>query len=192
MSHGRFPGGGADPQIELGVVGLPDLVRRVGLAAVHQLEHLAVALGALGAQAHQPRVQRGDDVAHGAVARHRPIVIGGYLADLPVDDRSSGRGAAQRQARDQQLQLGLDSAAATVAALMSGQTGQPARTVRGQPALRGPQRHVGGTRGRGERHVVLEVRAQNTPPVQGDIALVVIERCELAGPHSRRGHDRAG
>ena len=53
----RQPGPGravalvADPDVELGVVGLPDRVGRVGLAAVDQVEALAVGLRAVVGEA---------------------------------------------------------------------------------------------------------------------------------------------
>jgi hypothetical protein len=49
------------PQVELGVVGLPDLVGTARLPAVDQLEHLRVAFVPLDRQGPQRRVDAADD-----------------------------------------------------------------------------------------------------------------------------------
>jgi len=48
-----------DPQVEQGVVGLPDRVRTLGLVAVQQVERLPVALGAVVGEGDQCRIQTG-------------------------------------------------------------------------------------------------------------------------------------
>ncbi|MGC5010137.1 hypothetical protein ACLQ2R_05175 [Streptosporangium sp. DT93] len=98
---GRVAGRGDHPQIELGVVGQPDLVEPFGLAPVHQLIQLLVAARSLLDQHGQGRVQAADDGIHGGVAGHWPVLFGGDRGDLAVDGGDAQRWTLQRQSFDQ-------------------------------------------------------------------------------------------
>lgn len=66
VSHGRAgsPFASTTRIVELGVVGLPDGIRALGLAAVDELEAIAVGRRALVGQGEKPRVERRDDGVH--------------------------------------------------------------------------------------------------------------------------------
>jgi hypothetical protein len=91
----RPAGRGEHPQVQQGVVGLPDLVRLGGLAAVHQVEQLLVPLGALVRERGHRRVDALHHVVHRDVARHRPPLRPGHLGHLPVHRGDRGWRAAQ-------------------------------------------------------------------------------------------------
>jgi hypothetical protein len=90
-----------DQDVELGVVGLPDLIRRVGLAAVDELEALAVA--------HRPVMREHNQPMGRARARSRTPSRSSAPASrararrdrLAVDERGRRRRATQREALDQ-------------------------------------------------------------------------------------------
>src|SRR6266536_43945 len=102
-----------------------DLVRLGGLAAVHQVEHLLVPLGALMRERGHRRVDALHHVVHRSVARRWPPLRPGHLGRLPVHGGDRGRRAAQRQALDQQLQVGRHPPGSPVRARPAGQRGQP-------------------------------------------------------------------
>jgi len=66
-------------QVKLGVIGLPDLVRSVGLASVDEIVRLAVALVALVRERDHAGIDLADDRVHRRVARHRPPLALGDL-----------------------------------------------------------------------------------------------------------------
>lgn len=160
---GRLGRGRDDPQVQFGVVGLPDLVRSRSLASVHQIEHLLVALGALVGQRRQTRVEPSDDGVHRGIGGPRPALPAGQLDHLAVDGRRRGRWSAQRHPLDQRHQLIRQRPLPLVGAGSTGQTGQPSGPVASQPPLHGAQRQLGLTRERGHRHLVFQVWAQQRP-----------------------------
>ena len=159
----RLAGRGEHPQVQQGVVGLPDLVRLGGLAAVHQVEHLLVPLGALVREGGHRRVDAPHHVVHRGVAGHRPPLRPGHLGGLPVHGGDRGRRAAQRQALDQQLQLGRHPPGSPVRARPARQRGQPSRAVGRQPAAQRPLRDAVLAGHTDQRAAVLEVGAQHLP-----------------------------
>jgi len=159
----RQAGRGEYPQVQQGVVGLPDLVRLGGFAAVHQVEHLLVPLGALVGERGQRRVNAPHDVVHRGVARRRPPLFPGHLGRLAVHRGDGGRRAAQRQALDQQLQLRRHPPGSPVRAGPAGQRGKPFSAVGREPAA---QRPLGDAMLAGDarqRAAVLKVGAQHLP-----------------------------
>jgi len=154
---------GDHPQVQQGVIGLPDLVRLSRLAAVHQVEHLLVPLRALMREGGHRRVDAPHDVIYRGVARHRPPLFPGSLGGLPVHRSDGGRRAAQRQALDQQLQLGRHPPGSTVRARPAGQRGQPSSAVGRQPPAQRPLRNAVLAGHTDQRAAVLEVGAQHLP-----------------------------
>ena len=140
-----------------------DLVRLGGLAAVHQVEHLLVPLGALMRERGHRRVDALHHVVHRSVARRWPPLRPGHLGRLPVHGGDRGRRAAQRQALDQQLQVGRHPPGSPVRARPAGQRGQPSRAVSRQPAAQRPLGHAVLAGHADQRAAVLEVGAQHLP-----------------------------
>jgi hypothetical protein len=162
----RLTGRRHHPQVQQGVVGLPDLVRPARLAPVHQIEHLPVPLGDFVRQGGHRRIQAAHDVMHRGVTGHRPPLLAGHRRGLPVHRGDGRRRAAQRQALDQQPQIGGHPVLPPVGARMPGQGRQPAGPVRRQPP---PQRPLGHPPVAGyprQRNAVLQMRPQRPPPVQ--------------------------
>jgi len=95
-----------DEQVKLGVVGLPDLVGALGLAAVDKLEALAVAHRPVVREHEQPRVKRAHDRVDRGVARRRPLMRARDGRRLTMDIRDRRRGPAQREPFDQLDELG--------------------------------------------------------------------------------------
>jgi hypothetical protein len=141
----------------LGVVGLPDLVGLGGFAAVHQLEHLPVALGSLMRERDERGIEPPGDGIHGGIAWDRPALVLGDLGGLTVDSGQARRRAPQRQPFDQQHQLGGQPPPALVGPGRAGEPRQTVGAVAGQPPLRGPQRHPCRRSDADQRDAVLEV-----------------------------------
>ena len=102
---GRAARRGDHPQVQQGVVGLPDLVRPGRFAAVHQVEHLLVPFCALVRERGHRRVDAPHDVVDRGVAGYRPPLAPGLLR--PPGGAPWRRSAADGAAR------GLRSSAAT-------------------------------------------------------------------------------
>jgi hypothetical protein len=147
-----------DEDVELGVVGLPQVVRVPGLAAVDQLVLVAQGGRAFVGQGHQVRVEAGHDRGHAAVRGDRPPMGRCDLFDLARDRGRRWARAGQRQALDQAHQLGREPAATTVGSLSAGQGAQAAVPVAGQPALRGSGRYPGLAGGTQEWDTLFQVR----------------------------------
>jgi hypothetical protein len=92
----RAPAFVKDQDVELGVIGLPDLVGRRRLAAVDELEALAVTHRPLVREHDEPRVQRAHDRVHRCVARRRPPMLARDIDRLAMDERGRRRRASQR------------------------------------------------------------------------------------------------
>ena len=159
----RPAGRGEHPQVQQGVVGLPDLVRVGGLAAVHQVEHLLVPLGPLVCEHGHRRVDVPHHVVHRGVTGRRPSLVPGHLGGLAVHGGDGGWRAAQRQALDQQLQLGRHLPGSPVRPGSAGQRGQPSGAVGGQPPAQRPLGNAVLTGHADQRAAVLEVRPQYMP-----------------------------
>jgi hypothetical protein len=103
-----------DEDVELGVVGLPDLVWPVRFAAVDQLVAVTPRGRAVLGERHQRRVDRGDDPRDRAVRRHRPPLLTRDLSDAPSDRRCRQSRSPQRERLDQTDELRLCSAAPVI------------------------------------------------------------------------------
>ena len=165
VSHGRGrrTRRGHHPQVELGVIGLPDLVGGICLPAVDQLEHLRVASAALDRQGSQRRVDAADDRVDGGVGRDRPSFPFRDLGDLPVHLRGGRDRRAQRQSLHQEPQRLGEAGPATVGAHGPAQASEPASPVAGQPPLQRPVRDPALRGDAGQRDAVLEVYPQSQP-----------------------------
>jgi hypothetical protein len=163
---GRLTGRGHHPQVELGVVGLPDLVGAGRLPAVDQFEHLRVALGPLGRKGPQRRVDAADDRVDARVGRDRPSFPLGDGSDLAVHVGGGHRRRAQRKALRKEPQRLREAEPAPVSAHYAGQAGQPASLVAGQPALQRPVRNPGRHGNLPQRSAGLDMRPQNQPPAE--------------------------
>jgi len=157
-----------DQDVELGVVGLPDLVRAVGLTAVHQLVAVAEPGRAVVRKGQQVRVDRGDDLADGAVRRRGPAPFAGQGGGLAGDGGHRGTRPCEGQSLDHLDQLGLSAETASVDTALPSQRGQAPGPKRGQPALSGPGRDPSIPGCPGQRDAVLHVRAQYLPPAHLD------------------------
>ena len=116
---------GEHPQVQQGVVGLPDLVRLGGLAAVHQVEHLLVPLGALVREGGHRRADAADDRVDRGVGRDGPSFPLRDRGDLAVHMRGGRGRRAQRQALDQEPQRLGEAGTAPVGARGPAQASQP-------------------------------------------------------------------
>jgi hypothetical protein len=172
-----------DEQVEFGVVGLPDLVRPLGLAPVDQLVAVPQRHRPVVRQRQQLRVQGGHDRVDGAVGRDRPAVLEGRAARPAGDARDPGSGTLQRQALHQPHQLLGQPAATAVRTVSPGQARQAGRPVSGQPPLRRAQRHPAVAGRHRQGHVVLHDRAQHCPAPHHHRALPLVELGQLRGVH---------
>ncbi|MEV4112434.1 DUF5919 domain-containing protein [Nonomuraea sp. NPDC049695] len=102
---GGLAGGVDHPDVQLGVVGLPDLVRFGRFPPVHQLIHLSVPFGPFVRHNLQCRVDAGHDVVHGPIPRPGPATLGGHADGLPMDLRDRRTGRLERQPLDEGDQL---------------------------------------------------------------------------------------
>ncbi len=171
----------ADPDIHLGVVGLPDRVRAVGLAAMHQVVPLSVGLRAAVGERGEGGIEAADDVVDRVVAGHRPRVVGRDGGGLAVDRRHGRAGRAQRHALDQPDQLGRERGRAPIAAGPPDQPGQAVPAVALHPALGGPRRDPFRPRHARQGHTLLQVGAQQAEALQGDGAFLLGERGQGLG-----------
>lgn len=150
--------GGDHPQVELGVVSLPDRVGALGLAAVNQVVHLPVPLGPLVREHHQRGVERAGNGVHGAVRGHRPALVLGDLDDPPVHPRQMRCRPAQGQPFDQVAKFLGDTAVPGVRARGANETGKTSASVGGSPPLCGPAGNARLGGGPCQRDAVLKVR----------------------------------
>jgi hypothetical protein len=74
-----------DPDIERRVVGLPDLVRAVGLPSIEEVVLLAVRLRPCLRQGDERRIECADDRVDAGVARNGPVMFLGDGGSLAVD-----------------------------------------------------------------------------------------------------------
>ena len=168
VSHGRAgcPDGVDDPEVKLGVVGLPDVVRALGLAAMDEIERLAVALVAVVRERDHRRVQRSHDRVDGRVARCRPAVALGDLQGAAMDRRGARPRTSQRDPLDHRHELVGHAAPTAVRARGCGEPDQAAVAVAREPALCGSFGHAGVACGVNQRDAVFKVRAQHAPAQQ--------------------------
>ena len=155
---------GHHPQVELGVIGLPDLVGAGRLPAVDQLEYLRVASGPLDRQGSEPRVDAANDRVDRGVGRDGPSFPLRDRADLAVHLRGGRDQRAQRQSLDQEPQRLGETGPAPVGARGPAQASQSAGPVAGQPPLQRPVRDPALGGHTGQRDTVPEVGPQDQPP----------------------------
>ena len=173
---GRVTGRGHHPQVELGVIGLPDLVGAGRLPAVDQLEHLRVALGPLDRKGPQRRVDAADDRIDGGVGRDGPSFPLRDLGDLAVHLCGGRCRRAQRQSLGQEPQRLGEAGPAPVGARGSAQPSQSAGSVAGQPPLQRPVRDPGLCGHMGQRDAVFEVWPKDQPAAMRFRAAGLAER----------------
>ncbi len=173
---GRGAVGVEDEQVEFGVVGLPDHVRALGLAAVDQFVAVPQRHRAVMGESEQVRVQLGDDRVHGAVGRDRPALRGRAPRDPAGDGGHRRPRSIQRQALDEPDQLGGNPSPPAVG---DGQRGQdrPDRRRGSGPATAAPCAAAPRPRGRPPptRRLPARAGAAPRPPAHRRLPLGVVE-----------------
>jgi len=146
---GRCPRLVEHEQVELGVVGLPDLVRPLRLAPVDQLVAVPQRHRPVVRQRQQLRVQGGHDRVDGAVGRDRPAVLEGRAARPAGDARDPGSGTLQRPRRPAPLSgrpcstsMAAASRSAAVTSTTASTSASPARSGRSWSASSTDSRRV--------------------------------------------------
>ena len=92
--------------IQLGVIGLPQIIRTPRFATKHQFKGIPVHGPVVVGQRQQPAIQTGDNLPHQRVRRRFPAPLRSDHAGRPVNLRYPGRRPSQRQALDHCDQLG--------------------------------------------------------------------------------------
>ena len=153
--------------VELGVVGLPDLVRGCRFAPMQQLVALPIGLGALVGEHGHRRVHCPHGGMHRRIARRRPTLLRDGGAHQAVNGRGRAAWPLQRQPLDDGDKLGRQaSRLPTIAAPGSLQADQAMSTIAGQPTAQRRLRHARRARDRGECHLVVDDRPQQAETIQ--------------------------
>ena len=79
------------PQIQQGVIGLPDGVGLLCLAAIEQIKDRAIGFTPGMGQGHQPTIELLNHLIHTLIAWQRPAMLGGDVDDLPMHEGGGGR-----------------------------------------------------------------------------------------------------
>ena len=125
-----------DEDVQLGVVGLPDVVGTLGLTAVDELVPVPQPSWALMGEGDQVRVEAGDDRVDAAVGRDRPVVRGCGLGHLAGDRRPGRAGPGQGQTLDERHELAGQPVAPAVSPLPPAQTAHTRFAVTAKPPPR--------------------------------------------------------
>lgn len=145
-----------DQNVQEGVVGLPEGVRRLRPVAVNQLEAITEGGWPVLRQSDHCRVEGGEDRMHGGVGRSGPALSPRRFNHPPVDGGCGPARPLEPKALDQGNELGRQPAPASVAANEPGQALNAILAVARQPALCGPEWHARLRRDPRERHFLLK------------------------------------
>ena len=151
--------------VQLGVIGLPDVVGVRRFPPQDQFEIVPVHVRVVMRHREQTTVQALDDPTHRLVGRRRPALLGSDDVHRPVDLGDPRRRPPQRQALDQLDDLRRHPPRAPVGPSRPGQSVGTVRPVGRQPPPRRPQRHTGLLRDRRQRNALEQMRLQHRQPL---------------------------
>jgi hypothetical protein len=178
------------PEIELGVIGLPDLVGTLGFAAMNQIVGFAIGFLAIQSERLQRVGDGTDDVVDGVVAGGRLPCGARNTADLPMDRTWAERRLLQGQAFGEVAQVVRDTTAfALIGPSGTGQPGKPKPVVTADPALEGAQRKPQLPGNARQRLIAFKVRSELSVAFHGALTLPL---GQLTGACARRGPARSG
>ncbi len=153
-----LPADADDEEVELGVVGLPRLVRALRPAPVHELVPIPLRRRPLQSHSHQRGVERLNDLPHRGVAR-------GWIAPAfrvrvgdPVQGRDARPGLGQRQALDERNRRRRGPPPSSVHPRLRVEGGDAAGAVELVPALQGPGADASGAGESCERDLVFDMQ----------------------------------
>jgi hypothetical protein len=122
---------------------------------------------ALAGELGERRVDSLHEPADLVVGGLRPTLASGHLRRLAVHGRDRTPRAPERQREDHLPRPAGQAVLALVGALLACQAGEPFRSVPGDPAPEGPERHAGLPRHGREWHPFAEERLKGSETVQG-------------------------
>ena len=160
------------PEIELGVIGLPDLVRAFGLTAINQIIGVAISLRTFDPECFQVLGDGADDVVDSVVSRWILALLTGNTAHFPINRTRAERWPLQREAFSEMTELLRQTAALTlIRPSGTGQAGQSEAPITAHPVLSCTQRQCRLHGDARQRHVLLQVRTKRLVAIEGALSL---------------------
>lgn len=167
-----------DPDIERGVIGLPDLVRVASLPSIEQVVLLAGGLRPGPRQGDERRIECADDRVDAGVARNGPATLLGNGGSLAVDDSRAQGWPPSGKALDQPLEFCLEVALPSVRVDLADESRETMLPILLKPALRSAEGDPMLPCDSGQRHALLEVQAQALKTLEGACAGRRRELCQ--------------
>ena len=167
-----FAVGSLGPEIELGVVGLPDLVRAFGFTPMNQVVGFAIGLLAVEGEGFEIVGDGADHVVDRVISRRRVAASARDAADFPINGAGAKRRTFQRETFGKAAKVVRHATPlALVRPAGADQPDQPKPPISADPALRRPKRQrrlLGDAR---ERCVMFQMRTKLPVTIQGALAL---------------------